>query len=95
MTHTEAPANVHLAALFTADDLVITISDEGPGITSVDVDRVFDRFYRGDESRARSTGGSGLGLSITRSIIEAHGGTITAADGPDGGAIFTILLSRT
>jgi len=95
MTHTEASANVHLAALSTADDLVITISDEGPGINSDDVDRVFDRFYRGDEARARSTGGSGLGLSITRSIIEAHGGTITAADGPDGGAMFTILLPQT
>ena len=94
MTHTEAPGKVRLVAREDEDGVEITIADDGPGITSDDLDRVFDRFYRGDDSRARSTGGSGLGLSITRAIIEAHVGRITASHDPDGGARFIIWLPR-
>lgn len=94
MTHTEAPGEVRLAADERDGGVEISIADDGPGIASDDLDRVFDRFYRGDGSRARSTGGSGLGLSITRSIIEAHDGRITASQDADGGARFTIWLPR-
>ena len=54
------------------------ISDDGMGIPSENVDRVFDRFYRVDRARARSMGGTGLGLAIAREMIEAHGGKIWA-----------------
>jgi signal transduction histidine kinase len=54
----------------------ITVSDCGIGIPPESVDKVFDRFYRVDESRTRDSGGSGLGLSICRAIVEAHGGTV-------------------
>jgi two-component system, OmpR family, sensor kinase len=54
------------------------VSDDGPGIPPAQLDRVFDRFYRTDEGRARDQGGSGLGLAIARAIVEAHGGTIRA-----------------
>ncbi|MDW3177519.1 MAG: HAMP domain-containing sensor histidine kinase [Acidimicrobiia bacterium] len=94
MTHTEAPGVVRLNAHTIDGDVAIVVSDEGPGIGDDDLHRVFERFYRGDDSRARSTGGSGLGLAITRSIIEAHGGQIEAAQGADGGAVFTIRVPR-
>lgn len=94
MTHTEPPVKVRLAASESPDGIEIVISDDGPGLSDDELERVFDRFYRGDASRARSTGGSGLGLSITRSIVEAHGGRIVASHDPAGGARFTIWLPR-
>lgn len=69
--------------------LEISVSDEGPGIAAEDPDTLFAQFARGD---AASAGGVGLGLTIVRTIVEAHGGRVTAANRPDGGACFTILL---
>ena len=94
MTHTEPPVRVRLAANENDGGIEIMISDDGPGLSADELERVFDRFYRGDASRARSTGGSGLGLSITRSIVETHGGRIVASHDPAGGARFTIWLPR-
>jgi two-component system OmpR family sensor kinase len=54
--------------------------------------RIFDRFYRTDESRNRRTGGAGLGLAICKAIVEAHGATIEAMSEPGNGAIFTVRL---
>ena len=68
----------------TLADRSIVVSDHGPGIESADQARVFDRFYR--SSTARSEPGSGLGLAIVRQIAEQHGGTVTVADAPGGGA---------
>jgi signal transduction histidine kinase len=62
----------------TATSLLFTVSDTGRGIPTEDLPRIFDRFYRADRSRTRSSGGAGLGLAIARRIIEAHGGTIWA-----------------
>jgi hypothetical protein len=66
--------------------------DMGPGIPAEDLPRVFDRFYRGDPSRTRASGNTGLGLAIARAIVQAHGGTIEAQSPPGSGARFTILL---
>ncbi len=68
----------------TLADRTVTVSDHGPGIDSADQAHVFDRFYR--SSTARSEPGSGLGLAIVRQIAEQHGGTVTVADAPGGGA---------
>ncbi|MEY3561939.1 MAG: hypothetical protein RL068_1091 [Actinomycetota bacterium] len=66
----------------------ICVADHGEGIPDMLKEKVFDRFYRADNSRNRDTGGSGLGLAIARSIVNAHGGTIWAEDTPNGGATF-------
>ena len=54
----------------------LTVADEGPGIPENELEHIFDRFWRGEKSRARSTGGAGLGLSIARQLVEAQGGKI-------------------
>ena len=68
-------------------------SDEGPGIPDEDLSRVFERFYRVDKSRARDPGGTGLGLAIVKHLIELHGGSVRAENGPERGARFTITLA--
>ncbi|UVL86190.1 two-component sensor histidine kinase [Pseudomonas sp. B21-028] len=69
------------------DRVVIEIGDRGPGIEAQHLDSVFDRFWRAERSRARYSGGSGLGLSIARAICQAHGGTITASNRAQGGTL--------
>ena len=66
--------------------------DSGPGIPQESLAHIFERFYRADRSRSRSEGGSGLGLAIARQLAEAHGGSLTAANAPEGGAVFTLKL---
>jgi signal transduction histidine kinase len=75
-----------------ADRVEITVGDTGQGIEPQDLDRVFDRFARADPSRSRHTGGFGLGLSIVRAIVEAHGGTLGAESRAGDGSIFWIEL---
>ena len=70
----------------------ITVADTGEGIPPDDLPTVFDRFYRADPSRARATGGVGLGLTIAKQLVEAHGGTISARSEPGEGATFAFEL---
>ncbi|MEO8966464.1 MAG: HAMP domain-containing sensor histidine kinase, partial [Solirubrobacteraceae bacterium] len=74
----------------TVDADGVRVRDHGPGVAEQDRPYVFDRFFRGSHSRGRQ--GSGLGLAIVRQVTEQHGGTATAANAPDGGAIFTLRL---
>jgi two-component system phosphate regulon sensor histidine kinase PhoR len=77
----------------TAGWCLLTIRDQGPGLSEDDLEHMFERFYRGDPSRVRSDrGGSGLGLSIVQQIAVTHGGRIQAANHPDGGAVIELLL---
>jgi signal transduction histidine kinase len=71
-------------------DVTLTVADDGQGIPVDQRQRIFDRFARLDEGRARDAGGTGLGLAITHEVVVAHGGTITVANAP--GARFTISL---
>ena len=76
-------------------DFVIRIADQGDGIPESLRDKVFERFYRADNSRNRDTGGSGLGLAIAKSIMTAHQGKIWAEETDGGGATFVIEIPRT
>jgi signal transduction histidine kinase len=80
--------------LLDAEDrtVVVEIEDEGPGIPSTELDRVFEPFHRGEPSRSRETGGVGLGLPIARNIMRAHGGDVTIANRPSGGVKATVTL---
>ena len=79
-----------------ADDgrVRIVVQDSGPGIPAEHLAHVFDRFYKAEASRAGTSvpSGSGLGLSIVQAIVQRHGGTVRAANAPEGGAIFEISL---
>lgn len=70
----------------------ISVRDCGPGIPEDSREKIFERFYRLDDSRARETGGTGLGLAIANEAVTAHGGEITVTDAEGGGSIFTVTL---
>ena len=84
---------IEVASRRDADAVVLTVADRGAGMPEADLPRIFERFYRVDRSRSRDPGGTGLGLSIVRHLVELHGGTVTAANRPGGGAIFTVRLT--
>lgn len=66
-----------------------TIRDNGPGFSSEELERVFEPLFRGEVSRSRSTGGSGLGLTISQRIVRRHGGDLAVSNHPEGGAMLT------
>ena len=80
---------IEIDAEYKNGQLIICVSDRGPGLSPESADQVFEKFYRGD---SRRTGGLGLGLSIARGFVEAHGGKLTAENRDGGGARFTISL---
>ena len=94
MRHTPDGGRLELRGESVGDKVRITVRDTGPGIPPEHLPHVFDRFYKADASRTATgaASGSGLGLSIVRAIVERHGGTVTASNAPDGGAIFEFLL---
>jgi len=80
---------IEIDADYKVDRLIICVSDRGPGLLPDEVNQIFEKFYRGD---GRKAGGLGLGLSIARGFVEAHGGNLTAENRDGGGARFTISL---
>ena len=74
---------------------LLAIRDQGQGLSDADLDKMFQRFYRGDPSRTRSNrSGSGLGLAIVQQIAVNHGGRVQARNNPEGGASMELLLPR-
>ena len=92
--YTPADGEVRLTYTFGPSRATVRmdVQDTGPGILPTDIPHIFDRFYRGDPSRSRASGSSGLGLAIARAIVEAHGGTISVISIPSTGACFTVVL---
>jgi two-component system, OmpR family, phosphate regulon sensor histidine kinase PhoR len=85
---------ISVEAAGASDHVDITVSDTGIGMDPSDLSRIFDRFYRTDQSRSRGTGGSGLGLAIVRDLLTAMGGSITAESVPGQGSVFRVRLPR-
>ncbi|WP_258368887.1 HAMP domain-containing sensor histidine kinase [Curtobacterium sp. MCPF17_046] len=88
--HADRAVTVALGSV--AGDAVLTVDDDGRGIPEGDRTRVFERFVRLDEGRARDAGGSGLGLAIVDAVVRGHGGSVAVSAAPDGGARFTVRL---
>ena len=94
--HTPDGTRIEVSVETEGEDAVVVVADNGPGIGEELQNRLFGRFVRGDASRSRAAGSSGLGLAIVKALVEAHGGTITAANRDDGsGARFTVRLPMT
>lgn len=90
--YSEPNTAIRIHAGHAEGKVLIKIQDQGKGIPEKDLPRIFERFYRVDKSRSRALGGSGLGLSIAKQIVEAHGGTITVTSRPDAGTTFEIMI---
>ncbi|GAA1661546.1 ATP-binding protein [Nonomuraea maheshkhaliensis] len=91
LRHGEPPVSVRLST--DSSWVTVEVRDHGPGLDEAALPHVFDRFYKASAARARSEG-SGLGLAIARENARLHGGDLTAANAPDGGAVFTLRLPR-
>jgi len=95
LRHTPEGGRLALAAEETAAGVKLTVRDSGPGIAPEHLPHIFERFYKADAARsATPLSGSGLGLSIVQAIIARHGGTVTASNAPEGGAVFEITIPR-
>lgn len=92
MRHTPEGGSITLSAKQVNDRIEFAFQDSGPGLPPEEVGRIFERFYRADPSRQREDGGSGLGLAIAKSIVQAHGGQITAESDPGKGVRVIITL---
>ncbi|MFP4431486.1 MAG: sensor histidine kinase [Spirochaetaceae bacterium] len=90
--HTPPGGTISITARECEGGVEIALNDTGSGIPEDQLLRVFDRFHRVDPSRSRETGGSGLGLTIARLLVEAHGGRIVAENNPQGGSRFCFTL---
>jgi two-component system, OmpR family, sensor kinase len=99
LTHTRdgTPIDVRIVAhgpdgQLPVPSVTLEVADHGPGLSKEQAERVFERFYRGDQARGRRTGGAGLGLAIVAALVTAHGGTTGVNTPPGGGATFWITL---
>lgn len=83
-------AGVQVSLGMEDNQVVLSVADNGVGIPEEDLPRIFERFYRVDKARSRAAGGTGLGLSIVSDTVKRRGGTVSAANRPQGGAVFTV-----
>lgn len=94
LRYTPTGGQIKLAAEAKEEAVILSVIDSGSGIAPEQLPHIFDRFYRADEARQQDSGESGLGLAIAKSIVEAHGGTITAASKIGEGTKFSVWLGR-
>jgi two-component system sensor histidine kinase KdpD len=89
--HAGAGTGILVQARHETGELILTVADHGPGLPPEFMTRIFDKFFRAPDAPA---GGSGLGLAIVKGFVEAHGGRISAANRPGGGAVFAINIPQ-
>lgn len=94
LTHGGPEATVTVTLTLEDEDVVITVADDGRGMSPEAASHIFERFYREDASRSRASGGSGLGLAIVKSLVDKHGGSITVDSTEGEGSTFTVRLPR-
>lgn len=92
LVHTPAGGTIDVDVQTVPDGVAVSVRDSGPGIPAEHLPHIFDRFYRVDASRSRTTGGVGLGLAIARQFVEASGGRISVDSPAGGGTVFTVTL---
>ena len=92
LRYTHPPGAAFIRAHQDHDQLIISVEDTSPGVSEVQLNHLFERFYRGESSRNRETGGAGLGLNLCRSIVEAHAGSISASASRLSGLAVTVTL---
>ena len=92
LRHTSSQGEIKIHARRITSGVEVCVSDSGEGIRAEDIPHVFESFYRGEKSRSRSTGGAGLGLAISRGIVQAHGGEINVQSEAGHGSQFTFSL---
>lgn len=90
--YTDNYGNIQITVIQENENVVITVEDNGCGIDDNDIPYIFERFYRTDKSRNRSTGGAGIGLTITRAIVQLHGGTIHVESKKGVGSLFKVTI---
>ncbi len=94
VSYSEAEATVLVTTKATDDNVEVSVVDQGIGIPTTEIDRIFERFYRVDPARHRSTGGTGLGLSIVKHVAATHGGEVRVWSVEGQGSTFTLTLPR-
>jgi signal transduction histidine kinase len=92
--YTDHGGNIRVKTYGDGDKAVLSVEDDGMGIADNDIPYIFEHLYRTDESRARDSGGNGIGLSVARAIVEAHGGTIEVKSRLGEGSVFTVIIPR-
>ena len=92
LRYTPEEGTIQLSLSQQAGQVHLQVHDNGPGIGAKDLPHIFERFYRAGQSRSREEGGTGIGLAIARQLAEAHGGSLSASNHPQGGALFTLSL---
>lgn len=95
LRYTDAGGHVSLSVRQVGDDAVLEVADSGVGIPPEDLPHVFTRFWRGEKSRSRATGGAGIGLSIVQELVRAHGGQVTVKSTVGQGSVFRVVMPVT
>jgi signal transduction histidine kinase len=94
LRYTPEGGNIWITLQNEVDGAHLSVSDNGPGVPAEDIPQMFDRFWRGEKSRSRASGGAGLGLAIAKQLVEAQNGNITARNRPGGGLEMTISFQK-
>jgi signal transduction histidine kinase len=92
LRHTGAGGKVAVTAKVQGEELAVSVHDTGPGIPPEELPYIFERFYKVEKARTRTTAGTGIGLAIVKGLVEAHGGRVWVESTPGKGSVFTFTV---